>query len=299
MAPMITLRGLTKYYGRIRGIEDVDLQVNGGEIFGYLGPNGAGKTTTIRLLLDFIRPDRGQALVFGLDARRDGVRVRGKLGYLPGELALYGNFTVQEMLRFLFGLRKGADWGFAAELAKRLDCPWRQKIASLSQGNKRKVGLIQALMHRPELIILDEPSGGLDPLVQQELYAILRDCRAHGQTVFLSSHNLAEVEKICDRVGIIRNGRIAAVEKIADLQTRSLRNVEIRFAGPVPPRLFAGLPNVRVVEEGNGSVKCRVQGDIDSLIKELSRYDVADFLCQYPTLEEIFLAYYGGGTDAA
>ena len=296
---MITLRGLTKFYGRIRGIEDVDLQVKGGEIFGYLGPNGAGKTTTIRLLLDFIRPDRGQALVFGLDARRDGVRVRGKLGYLPGELALYGSLTVQEMLRFLFGLRKGADWGFAAELAKRLDCPWHQKIATLSQGNKRKVGLIQALMHRPELIILDEPSGGLDPLVQQELYAILRDCRTRGQTVFLSSHNLAEVEKICDRVGIIRDGRIAAVEKMSDIQARSLRNVEIRFAGPVPPRLFAGLSNVRVTEEGSDFVRCRVQGDVGSLIKELARYQVADFLCQYPTLEEIFLAYYGGGPDAA
>jgi ABC-2 type transport system ATP-binding protein len=296
---MIALRGVTKYYGRSRGVEAVDLDVLPGEVFGYLGPNGAGKTTTIRLLLDLIRPDCGRARVFGLDSRREGVRIRRRIGYLPGELALYENFSVRELLRFLFRLKGASDWTYAEKLGERLGCPWTQKISTLSHGNKQKVGLIQALMHRPELVILDEPTTGLDPLVQHEFYAIVREAKARGQTVFLSSHNLPEVEKVCDRVGIIRGGRIVAVESIAALQERSLRNVEIRFAGPIPPGLFASLPKVRILGSENGLVKCRVQGEVDSLIKELARHHVTDFLCQHPTLEEIFLAYYGEGSDAA
>jgi ABC-2 type transport system ATP-binding protein len=285
---------LTKFYGKARGVVDLDVAVRRGEIFGYLGPNGAGKTTTIRTLLDFIRPTAGSATVFGLDSRRESLQIRRRAGYLPGELALYEGMTGRDFLRYAASLRGGTDWRYVEALAGRLGASLTQPIRTLSHGNKQKLGLIQAFMHKPELLILDEPTVGLDPLVQQEFYRLLAEVKAEGRTVFLSSHVLPEVEKTCDRVGIIREGRLAAVEEVASLKAKALRRLEIRFAGPVPAAAFEGLPGVRDVrvEATPGTLHCTVAGALDAVVKAAAQFEVVDLLSHEPGLEEIFLAYY-------
>ena len=210
---IIHTEGLTKSYGKNRGVIDVSLDVRPGEVFGFLGPNGAGKTTTIRTLLDFIRPNSGVAKVFGMDAHRQSREIRRRIGYLPGDLALYEKLKGAEMLRYMGNLRGGVEWDHVRELAERLHSDLSRPIRTLSQGNRQKIGLIQALMHKPELLILDEPTNGLDPLIQQVFYRLISE--VEGQTVFLSSHNLPEVERVCDRVGIIREGRLIAVEEVS------------------------------------------------------------------------------------
>lgn len=296
---VIRTQGLTKFYGRQRGVVDVNIQVERGEVFGYLGPNGAGKTTTIRLLLDLIRPTRGQASVFQMDTRRRGVAIRRRIGYLPGELALYENLTGAELLRYLGHLHGGVEWRYVAQLAARLECDLSQRIRSHSHGNKQKLGLIQAFMHRPELLILDEPSMGLDPLMQQEFYRLIGEAKAEGRTVFLSSHILPEVERVCDRVGIIREGRIIAVEDLATLKSRALRKLEIHFATSVPKEAFARVAGVRDVAVNNGVLRCTVVGTLDALIKAAAQFQVINVITHEPSLEEIFLTYYGGGESHA
>ena len=284
---------MTKWYGRHPGIVDVDLEVNAGEVFGYLGPNGAGKTTTIRLLMDFLRADRGKAEIFGLDTRRDSVDIRRRVGFLPGDVRLYEGLKGSEYLRFFAALRGGGEGPVVAELAERLSCPLERPIRSLSQGNRRKVGLIQAFMHRPDLLILDEPTSGLDPIVRHEFFALVAEASRRGQTVFFSSHNLPEVEHACDRVAIIRGGRIAAVERIEALKARSLRQLEVRFAADVAPGAFAAVPGLEIVAQDGRLLKGRLRGSMDALLKAVSRYPVVDLRSQEPDLEEIFLAYYG------
>ena len=210
---IIHTEGLTKSYGKNRGVIDVSLDVRPGEVFGFLGPNGAGKTTTIRTLLDFIRPNSGVAKVFGMDAHRQSRDIRRRIGYLPGDLALYENLKGADMLRYMGNLRGGVEWNDVQQLAERLHSDLSRPIRTLSQGNRQKIGLIQALMHKPELLILDEPTNGLDPLIQQVFYRLISEVEE--QTVFLSSHNLPEVERVCDRVGIIREGRLIAVEEVS------------------------------------------------------------------------------------
>jgi ABC-2 type transport system ATP-binding protein len=290
---------LTKFYGKQRGVLGLGIEVQRGEVFGYLGPNGAGKTTTIRTLLDFIRPTRGRAAIFGLDARQESRNIRRRVGYLPGELALYNNLTGAEFLRYMGYLRPGVEWPFAQELAKRLDCNLAQRTRALSHGNKQKIGLIQAFMHKPELLILDEPTTGLDPLMQQEFYRLIAEARANGQTVFISSHILPEVERVCDRVGIIREGRLIAVETVATLKARALRRLEIHFAGPVPQEAFAGLPGVRDLTVVDSVLHCTVVGSLDALVKAAAQFEVVNVISHEPSLEEIFLAYYGGGESHA
>ena len=211
-------------------------------MFGFLGPNGAGKTTTIRVLLDLIRPTSGRALVLGRDSRRETLAIQARSGYLPGELSLYPNLTGRETLRYLANLRGGVDWDYVAALTERLDCDLERKVADLSTGNKRKVGLIQAFMHRPELLILDEPTSGLDPLVQHEFYHLLDEARDAGQTVFLSSHVLPEVQRVCDRVAFVREGELVAVEDVAELMGRAVREIEVVFAEPVAAVGVRGRP---------------------------------------------------------
>ncbi len=283
---------LTKSYGKTRGVVDLDLAVQPGEVFGYLGPNGAGKTTTIRTLLDFIRPTAGSAAVFGLDSRRDSLAIRRRAGYLPGELNLYEGMTGREFLRYMANLRGGVAWREAEALAERLGAALSQPIRTLSHGNKQKLGLVQAFMHQPELLILDEPTQGLDPLVQQEFYRMIAEARAAGRTVFLSSHVLPEVEKTCDRVGIIREGRLVAVEEVAALKAKALRRLEIRFAVPVSPAAFAEVPGVHDLHVENSSLRCTVTGSLDAVIKAAAGFEVIDLISQEPSLEEIFLAYY-------
>ncbi|MCS6963039.1 ABC transporter ATP-binding protein [Thermoflexus sp.] len=290
----IEIHGLTKSYGRVRALRGVDLAVQRGEIFGFLGPNGAGKTTTIRCMLDLIRPDGGTIRILGLDPQKDPVTVRARTGYLPGELYLDENLTVEEALHLFNALRRGrADWSFVRRLAERLDLDLHQRIRNLSKGNKQKVGVIQALMHRPELLLLDEPTLGLDPLMQREVLRLLREAQAEGATVFFSSHILSEVEAVADRVAIIRQGVIVEVAEIAVLLQRSVRRVRVHLKAPVDSDPLSRLPGVRVLErEDQTALLLQVEGDMDPLIKALAALPVRDLEVERPSLEEIFMMYY-------
>lgn len=292
MTPVVEAADLTKYYGRHRGLEGLDLTVEAGDIFGYLGPNGAGKTTTIRLLLDLIRPTRGSVRLFGLDPRRRGVEIRRRMGYLPGELVLDERDRADAFLRFLADARGGVAKRRIADLAERLDLDLSRQIRGLSKGNKQKIGLVQAFMHDPELLILDEPTIGLDPLLQQEFLQMLREAREAGQTVFMSSHLLAEVQQSADRVGIVRDGRMVAIERVESLGKRAVRNVEIHFDAPVSADDFIDLPGVQDLRIMGPVLRCMVDGRLDPLIKAASRFTVVDLISSEPDLEETFLSYY-------
>jgi ABC-2 type transport system ATP-binding protein len=291
--PIIHINGLGKSYGRTQALNDLRLDVQPGEVFGYLGPNGAGKTTTIRLLLNLIHPSRGSAQIFGLDTRRDSVAIRRRLGNLPGELALWNHMTGWELVDYLGGLRGGVDKDYVAELASRLDMDMHRKVKACSSGMKRKLGLIQALMHKPDLLILDEPTNGLDPLVQQAFYRLIREISQQGRTVFMSSHNLAEVEHVCDRVGILREGQLVKVEKIADLKKVHFRWMTLRFEDSPNANEFARLPGVADVSATNGSLRFRVSGELDRVIKQAAGHHLLDMTYEEPSLEAIFLDYYG------
>ena len=294
---IIHTEGLTKSYGKNRGVIDVSLDVRPGEVFGFLGPNGAGKTTTIRTLLDFIRPNSGVAKVFGMDAHRQSRDIRRRIGYLPGDLALYENLKGADMLRYMGNLRGGVEWNDVQQLAERLHSDLSRPIRTLSQGNRQKIGLIQALMHKPELLILDEPTNGLDPLIQQVFYRLISEVEE--QTVFLSSHNLPEVERVCDRVGIIREGRLIAVEEVSALKSRALRQLEIHFAAPVPESAFANVAGVSDLVVEQNVLRCSVKGTLDAVIKAASKFEVVNVISHEPSLEEIFLAYYNRGENNA
>ena len=299
MSAVIQLEGLTKHYGSARGIVDLDLEVSEGEVFGFLGPNGAGKTTTIRLIMDLIRPSEGTARVFSLDARRDATLIQARTGYMPGELALYGGLTGSEMLKYAANLRGGVDWAFVEGLAERLDCDLSRPIGTLSTGNKHKVGLIHALMHRPELLILDEPTSGLDPIVQREFHRLLEEVRAEGRTVFLSSHILPEVESLCDRVGIIREGRLVTIQQVEALKESALSHLEFHFAAEVSADEFSSLPGVREVTAEGTVVRCTVSGSVDAVVKAAALHEVLDLVSHEPSLEQVFLAYYTGESGDA
>jgi ABC-2 type transport system ATP-binding protein len=298
-APAIQAEGLTKSYGSSRGVVDLTFEVERGEVFGYLGPNGAGKTTTIRLLLDLIRPTRGRAVVLGLDARRESVEVRRHVGYVPGELALYPRLTGREHLSFYAGLRGGVDPRGVNDLVERLDLDLDRPVADLSKGNRQKVALVQALMHRPELLVLDEPTSGIDPLVQQEFYRLVRERTAAGGTVLLSSHVLSEVEHVADRVAIVREGRLVVVEDVAGLKARAVRRLVVHFAAPVAAEPFASLPGVRSVEADGTGLRFEVEGSLDTLVKAIAAHEVVDIVSHEPDLEEIFLSYYREGERGA
>jgi len=294
---IIQTHNLTHRYGKLTAIQDVNLTVVEGEIFGFLGPNGAGKTTMIRTLLDFIRPSEGSATIFGLDTVRDSVAIRQRIGYLPSELALWENWTGEEYIRWLEDVR-GASDGYLNEahrLAERLEFDLSRSLKGMSTGMRRKMGLIAALAHKPELLILDEPSTGLDPLMQQAFHELMHEARDEGRTVFLSSHNLPEVEVICDRVGIIRAGRLEAVETVANLTRVAFRWMNLEFDGPVPVDDFRMLPGISDMSVNGSRLRMRVGGEtsIDAVIKQAAKHTVADIDIEHPTLEEIFLAYYG------
>jgi ABC-2 type transport system ATP-binding protein len=287
-------QGLMKSYGRVRALRGIDLEVPRGEIFGYLGPNGAGKTTTIRCLLDLIRPSGGTVRVLGIDPQTDPVSVRARTGYLPGELQLDPNMPVEGALHYFNALRGNkVDWGFVRQLADRLDLPLKPAVKNLSHGNKQKVGIVQALMHRPELLLLDEPTLGLDPLMQHEVLRLITEAKANGATVFFSSHIMSEVEAVAERVAIIRKGVVVEVAEPASLINRALRRAKVRFKQPVDVSRLANVPGVTVLSQDDGtSVLLQVEGEMDGLIKALAAFPVSDFETERPSLEEIFLAYY-------
>lgn len=290
---VIETHDLTKYYGKARGVIDVNLEVQSGEVFGFLGPNGAGKTTTIRMLMDFIRPTSGSASIFGMDVRRDSVAIRRRVGNLPGEMELYGNMSGAEVLRYIARLRDNVDWSYTEALADRLQADLSKKSRAYSHGNKQKIGLIAAFMSKPDLLILDEPSTGLDPLMQQEFYKMIAEVKADGRTVFLSSHILPEVERTCDRVAIIRAGRLVSLESITEIKAKSMRQVEIRFASPVSVSDFVSVDGVNDVIVDNGTLRCSLVGKMDALVKAAARYDVIDMETRQATLEDTFLTFYG------
>ena len=294
----IVARELTKRYGKARGVDGLNLEVERGEVFGFLGPNGAGKTTTIRLLLNLIRPTQGEAAVLGLDCQRHSMQVRRNVGYVPGEFSLYESLTGDQFLRFIAGLRGGVDQRVVQDVAQRLDCDLRRPIRDLSRGNKQKICIVQALMNRPEVLLLDEPTSGLDPLIQQEFFRLVADVQAEGRTVFFSSHILSEVERVCERVAIIRQGRILRVATVSELKTKELRNLAITFGGAAPEKLFAHIPGVREVVANGNCLYCVVQGSIDPVVKALAAYEVKDMICQEPSLEDVFLDFYNEDPSA-
>lgn len=290
-APAISARKLTKYYGSHRGIVDLELEVDEGEVFGFIGPNGAGKTTTIRTLLGLLLPTSGSAEIFGVDAVRRGPRARRDVGYVPAEVRYYPGMTVREVFRYAAALHGVRDIGRAWRLAERLDLDVSRKADDLSTGNARKAAIVQALLHSPRLLVLDEPTGGLDPLVQQTFASILAEENVRGATVFLSSHVLSEVQRLCRRVAIVKEGRLVACEDIATLRQKHLRKVAVTTVRPLGP---ADFPSGAASEFGReaGTSRFLYAGDGNTLVRELARFDVHDLLVEEPTLEEIFLHYY-------
>jgi ABC-2 type transport system ATP-binding protein len=294
MTAIIETEGLTKSYGAHRGISDVHLEVERGEVFGFLGPNGAGTTTTIRLLLDLIRPTRGRATVFGLDANRDALAIHRRVGYLPGEFSLYDRLTGGQNIEYFANLHGGVDRSYQRALMRRFDLDPSRRFREYSKGNKQKVGLVAALQHRPELLVLDEPTSGLDPLVQQTFFAVLREAVDEGRTVFLSSHVLSEAEKTCDRVAIIRDGRLVRVDRIEALRDLAVHQVELRFTESVPATVFEHIPGVSNVVVEDHVLRMHVSGPISPVVKAAARFELADFVSREPSLEESFLAEYAG-----
>ena len=291
---------LTKRFGKFVAVRDIDLDVSQGEIYGFLGPNGAGKSTTIRMLIDLIRPSSGTAEVFGRNVRKHGTSVRRRIGYLPGELAIYENVSPRQLYEYSGSLYGVKDLRYALELSERLKVTnVDAKIGSLSQGNKQKVGIVQALLHQPQLAILDEPTNALDPLVRQEVYRILGEASSRGMTVFFSSHVLAEAERICDRVAIIREGELSRVGTVDELKAISPRRMKFAFDGHVPLDVLSAIPGVSDAHIGEkNTVDLMVRENMDEIIKVASRHNVLDVYSEDVSLEEIFLGYYGE-TDAA
>ena len=299
MTAVIQIEQLTKTYGAHRGIIDIDLEVAEGEAFGFLGPNGAGKTTTIRTLLDHIRPTSGRARVFGIETTVDPVAIHRRIGYLPGEFTLYDKLTGGQTIEFFANLRGGIDPLYQADLIARLDIDPTRKFREYSKGNKQKIGLVVALQHRPDLLILDEPTSGLDPLVQQTFYEVIREAKAEGRTIFLSSHILSEVERTCDRVAIVRDGRLVKVDRVEALRDLAHHQVELRFVGTVPTAEFEGLPGVSDVLVEDHTLRLRISGPITPLVRAAAAYDLVDFVSREPSLEETFLAQYGEQPEQA
>jgi ABC-2 type transport system ATP-binding protein len=294
----IETEGLTKHYGDVRALEDLDLEVKMGEVFGFLGPNGAGKTTMIRTILDLIRPTRGRATIVGLDSHADAVEIRNHVGYLPSDLAMYDNLTGRDMITYFANLRGGVDKGYVDELAERLQADLSKKIGDYSSGNRQKVGLILAFMSRPEVLIMDEPSSGLDPLVQREFQTMMREVASDGRCVFLSSHTLSEVQRVADRVGIIRNGHLVDVEFVDDLRSKAVRKVELYFTEPVDAAVFEAVPGARDVVVASHHAVMSFDGSMDALLRVATgRYTLVDINTQEADLEEIFLEYYRADSE--
>lgn len=295
-AAAIQITGLTKDYGEGRGLFDLDLDVRRGEILGFLGPNGAGKSTTMRLLLDLIKPTSGSATLLGLDSQAERLEVRRRVGFLPGDLVLYPTLTGSAMLDYLGELRGGVDRRVRDELAERFDAQLDRPLRELSTGNRQKLGLIQAFMHEPELLILDEPIAGLDPLVQQSFHALLQEVAAQGRTVFLSSPTLSEVERVADRVAILRRGRLVVVDSLERLRGIAVQRLEIEFGDDAPAvEELRAVPGVREAAFEGRHLVVAFEGSADALVKAIATHEVRSIRSRDDDLEEIFLHYYRDG----
>lgn len=292
MTAAMETHGLGKTYGPVRAVTDLDLVVEPGQVFAFLGPNGAGKTTTIRILLALQRATSGRATVLGLDSDRDSTQIHRRTGYLPGELALYPRMTGRQHIAWYARARGLRDLSYADSLAERFSAVLDRPARDLSKGNKQKIGLILAFMSRPELLILDEPTSGLDPLLRSEFGHLAREAAAEGRTVFWSSHELDEVQRLADRVAIIKQGRLITTETIQNLRAATPQTVRARFARPVDPALFAGLSGVSVTSSDAQAIQLRVTGPIGPLLRAIADHDPVDLTAEHAGLDELFLAYY-------
>lgn len=286
--PAIEVKNLKKYFGKVKAVDGVSFKVEKGEIFGFLGPNGAGKTTTIRCMMDFLRPTEGQIKILGLEAQKNSVALKQKIGYLSGEKNFY-NWKAQENIDFIGSIKGDKD---SKKLIKELDLEVNKKANQLSTGNKQKLGLVMALMSRPEIMIMDEPTVGLDPILQNAVYKILHKLARRGTTVFMSSHNLPEVERVCSRVAIIKKGRIVGIEEIANLESKRIHTVNVYFHQDFDAADFE-MEGVEVLQRMNHEgLVLKVKGDINSVIQKLSHYKIKDIEIGHATLEEVFLEFY-------
>ncbi len=292
MTAVISVDGLTRWFGPRRGVLDVALEVHAGEVFGFLGPNGAGKSTTIRLLLGLYRATSGRMRVFGLDPTAGSVEIHRRVGYLPGELALYPRLTGQQHLDYVARVRGLTDHAYRDELVKRFQVELDRPVRALSKGNRQKIGLVLAFMHRPDLLVLDEPTSGLDPLLQDEFAHLVRETVSDGRTVFLSSHELDEVQRVVDRLSIIKEGRIVITDTVEGLRRAAPRTVEFRFARPIDPARFADLPGVHVLSHDTTRLVLSVTGPVAPLLRVAADLDAVDLTARRADLDELFLTYY-------
>lgn len=292
MDKVIATEKLTKFYGKSRGVVELDLEVNEGEIFGFLGPNGSGKTSTIRLLLDLIHPTSGCAKVFGLDSHRHSLEIRSRLGYIPGDVVLYDGMTGSEFLRLMGSFHKANDGHRLKELQERLDLDISRQTRTYSKGMKQKLAIIQAFMNDPELLVLDEPTLGLDPLMQREFYNLLLSEKARGKTIFLSSHILPEIERVCDRVGMVRDGRLVSVERVSELKHKKVRRMELFLSRELSPKELK-LDGVEILSIKGRHIELKVSGNIQKLLKQLSELPIEDMAFPDATLEDTFMEFYG------
>lgn len=285
----IEIKNLKKYFGAVKAVDDISFSVEQGQIFGFLGPNGAGKTTTIRMMMDFIRPDSGEVTILGKDAQKDETCLKKEIGFLSGEVHLYENWTGEQHISFIKKLNGKHD--VSESLVKRLNLDTSKKAKNLSSGNKQKLGLVLAFMSKPQLLILDEPTNGLDPLLQKEVYQLIREAVRDGSTVFMSSHNLPEVERVCDHVGIIRDGKMIANESIQGLKKKRVYTVRAQFTQEIDPKEIMGKDDELLQEIQDGFI-FNVKEDINPLLNKLSDHDVKDLEVSQASLEDIFLTYY-------
>ena len=292
MTDAIETEELTKRYGSDRGIEGLTMSVRQGEVFGFLGPNGSGKSTTIRTLLDLQRPTSGRAMVLGLDSRRDSVAIRRRVGYLPGDLTLFDRMTGSRLVSWCSRARGGHDRTLTAELVERFGITMDRPVRDLSKGNRQKVGLLLAFMHRPDLVVLDEPTAGLDPLVQVEFEHLLRETATEGRTVLLSSHSLDEVQRVADRVAIIREGRLAVIDTVEHLRASAPRLLTLQFAQPVAAETFRAMGGVAEATSDGAEVHLRLTGPIDPVLRAALDHELVDLVARHADLDELFLAYF-------
>jgi len=293
----LQLSNLTKTYGKYRGIEDISMELHEGEVFGFLGPNGAGKSTTIRTILNFIKPSSGSATIYGLDSVKDSVEVKNHMGYLAGDIALYENMKGIDVLKFLTRLGKKTDWEYVDELVKRLDANLHRPIHTLSKGNVQKIGLIQAFMHKPKILVLDEPTSGLDPLMKQVFYDMVLEMKAEGKTIFVSSHDLTEVQKICDRAAFIREGKLIGIEDIKNAKSLNLRRFRATFNSVPDKAKFSALKDVTEVQVDGKDLTATITGSVDAFITELAKHKPVDLDEQETDLEDLFMHYYSKGEE--
>lgn len=285
---IIKVRKLKKYFGKVKAVDGVSFEVKKGEIFGFLGPNGAGKTTTIRCMMDFLHPTEGKIKISGLDAHKNSVELKQKIGYLSGEKNFY-NWKAQEHIDFVGDLRGDKD---SKDLIKELGVEVSKKAGQLSSGNKQKLGLVLALMSRPEIMIMDEPTVGLDPILQNTVYKILHKLADAGTTVFMSSHNLPEIERVCSKVAIIKNGKIAGIEEIANLESKRIHTISVYFDGEYDIKDLK-MKEVEIMQHMNHKgIILKVKGDINPVLRKLTRYKLKDIEIGHATLEEVFLEFY-------